>query len=240
MDAKRGKLFSRLIREVAVAARTGGADADANPRLRLALERAREANVPGDNIARAVRRGGGLESGGDYAEMRYEGFGPGGAAVVAEALTDNKNRALAEVRSAFTKNGGNLAANGALAHLFRRRGRLLFSAVADADALMEQAAENGAEDFDDDGEGSAEILCAPEDFPQLESALRERGFAPDFAEIVLHPECETELAGNDAKKMRKLLNALDDADDVQNVYTNAVFSDDDDDDSGDGNGEESP
>lgn len=224
MDAKRGKLFSRLIREVAVAAKVGGGDPAANPRLRLALERARDANVPGDNITRAIKRGGGQNDGGDYAELRYEGFGPGGAAVIVEVVTDNKNRTLGEVRHAFTKHGGNLAANGAVSHLFRRRGQLLFSAAA-GEPLMEKAVENGAEDYDGDDDG-AEVLCAPEALPQMVEALRAAGFTPDFAEVIMRPEGEITLTGNDAAKMRKLLDALEDTDDVQQVYTNANFGDD--------------
>ncbi|MGI9337384.1 MAG: YebC/PmpR family DNA-binding transcriptional regulator [Gammaproteobacteria bacterium] len=228
MDARRGKLFSRLIREVMVAAKIGGSDPAANPRLRLAMERARDANVPGDNLARAVKKGGGQNDGGDYAELRYEGFGPGGAAVIVEVFTDNKNRTLGEVRHAFTKNGGNLAANGAVAHLFRRRGQLLFSAVA-GELLMEKAIEHGAEDFDGDDDG-AEVLCAPEMLPQMVDALRAAGFSPDVAEVIMRPEGEIiTLTGADAEKMRKLTDALEDADDVQQVYTNANFGDDDND-----------
>ena len=230
MDAKRGKLFSRLIREVAVAAKVGGADPAANPRLRLALERARDANVPNDNLTRAVRRSSGQSDGGvDYMEMRYEGFGPGGGAVIAEVVTDNKNRALSEIRHAFSKHGGNLAANGAVSHLFNRRGQLLFSRADNADALMEKAVEHGAEDFDRDNDsGGVEILCAPENLMALLDALKAAGFAPDFAEVVMRADNEITLAGNDAIKMRKLLDVLEDVDDVQHVYTNAVMDDDND------------
>ena len=224
MDAKRGKLFSRLIREVAVAAKIGGNDAAANPRLRLALERARDANVPGDNITRAIKRGGGQTDSGDYAELRYEGFGPGGAAIIIEVFTDNKNRTLGEVRHALAKHGGNLAANGAVSHLFRRRGQLLFSAAA-GESLMEKAIECGAEDFDGDDDG-AEVLCAPENLPQVVEALRAAGFAPDDAEVIMRPESEITIGENDAAKMRKLLDALEDTDDVQQIYTNVAFADD--------------
>ena len=223
MDAKRGKLFSRLIREVMVAAKVGGGDPAANPRLRLALERARDANVPGDNLTRAVKRGGGQADGGDYAELRYEGFGVGGAAVIVEVFTDNKNRTLGEIRHAFAKNGGNLAANGAVSHLFRRRGQLLFP--AGGDALMEKAIEHGAEDYDGDDDG-AEVLCAPDALAQMVDALRAAGFVPDVAELIMHAESEITLTDADAVKMRKLLDALEDADDVQQVYTNANFGGD--------------
>lgn len=227
VDAKRGKLFSRLIREVMVAARVGGGDAAANPRLRLALDRAREANVPGDNLERAVKRGAGQLEGADYEEVRYEGYGPGGAAVIVDCLTDNRNRTLAEVRHAFSRNGGNLGADGSVAFMFRRCGRLLFAPGADADAVMEAAIEHGADEVDGDAENGVEVVSPPEVFPALLEGLRAAGLRPEFAAVVMRPENETALTGAEAGKARKFLEALEDLDDTQEVHTNVVFPDDD-------------
>lgn len=228
MDAKRGKIFSRLIKEVTVAAKNG-TDAAANPRLRLALEKAREANVPNDNIDRAVKRGGGLlEGGASYAEVRYEGYGIGGAAVLVDCLTDNKNRTFPEVRRAFTKHGGNLGTDGSVTYLFARCGQLLFARVADGAALMEVAIDNGADDFiadesgGEDGEGGGvEIICAPESFEALLAAVRAAGYTPDEADIIMRAENEIALSGEDAHRMQRLLDALEDLDDTQQIYTNA-------------------
>ena len=222
MDAKRGKIFSRLIKEVTVAAR-GGADASGNPRLRLALEKAKEANVPGDNIERAIKRGAGmLEGAAAYSEVRYEGYGIGGAAVLVDCLTDNKNRTLPEVRRAFTKHGGNLGTDGSVSYLFTRCGQLLYANAAAPAALMDTAIENGAEDFIEDGEsGGIEVLCAPENFETLLAAVRSAGAPPDEADIVMRPQNEVALEGEDAKRMQRLLDALEDLDDTQQIYTNA-------------------
>ena len=224
VDAKKGKLFSRLIREVAVAAKVGGDDPAANPRLRLALDRAREANVPGDNLERALKRASGQADGADYDEVRYEGYGPAGAAVIVECLTDNRNRTLAEVRHAFARNGGNLGADGSVAFLFRRCGRMLFAPGADADRVMEVAADNGADEVEADDDGGVEVVSPPEKFPALLEALQAAGMKPDFAEVVMRPDNETALSGDDARKARKLLDALEDLDDTQRVHTNASFS----------------
>lgn len=223
MDAKKGKIFSRLIREVTVAARVGGDDPAANPRLRLALDRARDANVPGDNIERAVKRGAGLLEGADYEEVRYEGYGPAGAAVIVECLTDNRNRTLAEVRHAFTRNGGNMGADGSVAFLFRRCGRMLFAPGADADRVMEVAADNGADEVEGDSESGMEVVSPPEKFTALLDAIQAAGLRPDFAQVVMRPETEVALSGEDARKARKFLDALEDLDDAQEIHANVVF-----------------
>ena len=229
MDAKKGKVFSRLIREVTVAAKIGGGDPDANSRLRLALDRAREANVPGDNLERAVKRGAGQLEGADYEEIRYEGYGPAGAAVIVECLTDNRNRTLADVRHAFTRNGGNLGADGSVAFLFRRCGRALFPPGADADRIMEVAADNGADEVEGDPENGVEVVSPPEKFPALLDALKAAGLRPEYAEVVMRPENEVALSGEDARKVRKFLDALEDLDDAQKIHANAVFPDDEED-----------
>lgn len=220
VDAKRGKVFSRLVKEVFVAAKMGGIDPDANPRLRLALERARDANVPNDNIDRAVKRGGGQLEGVNYAEVRYEGYAAGGAALLLDCLTDNKNRTLPEVRRALIKHGGNLAAEGAVSYLFSRCGQLLFSNPSDGAKLMDVAAEHNAAEFNEE-DGGVEILCAPEDFPALLDAVRAGGFPPDAADIVMRADGDMPLFGEEARRMQKLLDALEELDDVQSVYTNA-------------------
>lgn len=222
MDAKRGKAFSRLIKEVTVAAK-GGADVSGNPRLRLALEKAKEANVPGDNIERAIKRGAGLlEGAAAYSEVRYEGYGIGGAAVLVDCLTDNKNRTLPEVRRAFTKHGGNLGTDGSVAYLFTRCGQLLYAQAENPTALMDTAIEHGAEDFITEAEsGGIEVLCAPEQFEALLTALRAAGSPPDEADIVMRAQSEIALAGEEAQRMQKLLDALEDLDDTQQIYTNA-------------------
>ena len=228
MDSKRGKVFSRLIKEIAVAARIGGIDPAANARLRLALEKARDANVPGDNLERAVKRGGGQLDGVDYSETRHEGYGPGGAAVIVDGLSDNKNRTLAEVRHAFTKHGGNLGANGSVSYLFRHCGQILCAVGDDETKLMEVAIDNGAEGFTsvevtNDADGAVEITCKPSSFPELLEAIKKAGYNPEFAEIVMSATNEISLQDEEAKRMQKLLMMLDDLDDTQHIYTNAVF-----------------
>ena len=224
VDAKKGKVFSRLIREVTVAVKIGGDDPGANPRLRLALDRAREANVPGDNLERAIKRGAGQLEGADYEEIRYEGYGPAGAAVIVECLTDNRNRTLAEVRHAFSRNGGNLGADGSVAFLFRRCGRLLFAPGANAERVMEIAIDNGADEVEGDAENGMEIVCPPESFPALLDAMQSAGLRPEFAEVVMRPENEVALSGeDDIRKVRKFLDALEDLDDTQEVHANVVF-----------------
>ncbi|MDM5148112.1 YebC/PmpR family DNA-binding transcriptional regulator [Candidatus Persebacteraceae bacterium Df01] len=224
MDSKRGKTFSRLVKETTIAAKVGGPDPGCNPRLRLALEKAREANVPNDNLERAIKRGSGQLEGVDYMEVRYEGYGPGGAAVIVDCLTDNKNRSLSEVRFTFNKNGGNLGTDGSVSYLFTRCGQLLFTSVEDEVALMEVAVENGAEDLQTDDNGDVEITCAATDFPTLLDAVRNANFKPEFAEVVMSPSMEVSLDDDDSAKMRRLLNALEDLDDTQQVYTSAALS----------------
>ncbi len=222
MDSKRGKVFARLIKETAVAAKIGGADPANNSRLRLALEKARAANVPGDNLERAVKRGGGQLEGVQYAEIRYEGYGPGGCAIIVDCLTDNKNRALSEIRNAFHKNGGNLGA-GSVERLFSRCGQLFYAPGADETALVEIAAENGASDWYTGEDGSVEILCAAADFAGLAEAMRAAGHPPAEADIVMRPSAETPLTGEDAQKTERLIRILEDLEDAQHVYTNAVW-----------------
>ena len=224
VDAKRGKIFARLIKEVTVAAKVGGGDTSANPRLRLALERAREANVPGDNIERAVKRGSGqLEGGAHYLEVRYEGYGAGGAAILLDCMTDNKNRTLPEVRQVFGKHGGHLGEEGSVSYLFRRCGQLLFAQPADRERLMDTAIENGADDFMEEEEGEGiDILCSPEKFHSLLGVLRDGGWTPDFADIIMRADNDFEMSGDDSLRLQRLLDSLEDLDDTQKVYTNAV------------------
>ena len=222
VDAKRGKVFSRLIKEVTVAAKVGGMDAAANPRLRLALEKARAANVPSDNIDRAIKRGGGQLDGVSYVELRYEGYGPGGAAILMDCLTDNKNRTYPEVRNVFYKYGGNLGNDGSVAYLFRRCGQLLLAEIADSSVLMEIAITNDAEDFIEE-DGGVEIICSPEALATLLHAVREGGFTPDEADIVMRPDAEIALNDDDSDRLQRLLDALEDLDDTQKIYTNVII-----------------
>ncbi|MEN9774675.1 MAG: hypothetical protein RL322_1745 [Pseudomonadota bacterium] len=222
-DAKRGKLFTRLIKEITVAARMAGADPDSNPRLRLAMDKASEANMPKDTVQRAIQRGAGGLDGAHYEELRYEGYGIGGAAVIVDCLTDNKVRTVAEVRHAFSKNGGNLGTDGSVAFMFKHCGQLLFAPGTSEDKVMEAALEAGAEDILTDEEGGIEVICAPADFPTLRAALDKAGLHPAVAEITMRAESSSPLAGEDATAMQKLLDALENLDDVQQVYTNAEF-----------------
>ncbi|MGB6055321.1 MAG: YebC/PmpR family DNA-binding transcriptional regulator [Burkholderiaceae bacterium] len=224
-DAKRGKIWTRLIKEITVAARMGGGDAAANPRLRLAVEKAADANMPKDNVARAIARGtGGLE-GATYEEVRYEGYGINGAAVIVDCMTDNRVRTVAEVRHAFSKFGGNMGTEGSVAFLFKHCGQLFFAPGTDEDKLMEAALDAGAEDVIADDEGGFEVLTAPHDFAAVKDALAAAGFKAEVAEITMKPATETEFTGDDAVKMQKLLDALENLDDVQEIYTNAVIND---------------
>lgn len=224
-DAKRGKSFTKLIKEVTVAARTGGGDMNFNPRLRLAIEKAKADNMPGDNIDRAVKRGTGELEGVNYEEIRYEGYGIGGVAVMVDCLTDNKIRTVADVRHAFTKYGGNMGTDGCVAFQFKHCGQIVLAPGASEDAVMEAALDAGAEDIVTDEDGSIEILTSPDpkEFAAVKEALEKAGFKPVLAEIIMKPEVETELDGDDAVKMQKILDALDALDDVQEVYTNAVM-----------------
>ncbi|AUL47069.1 hypothetical protein BBB39_08880 [Bordetella trematum] len=222
-DAKRGKLWTKIIREITVAARAGGADPDSNPRLRMAWDKATDANMPKDNIQRAIQRGAGGADGDNYEEVRYEGYGVGGAAVIVDCMTDNRTRTVAEVRHAFTKNGGNLGQEGSVAFMFKHCGQFLFAPGSPEDSIMEVALDAGAEDVITDEEGGIEVICAPTDFAALRQALEAAGLKAEVDGIIMKPQSETELTGDDAAKMQKLLDALEGLDDVQEVYTNVVF-----------------
>jgi len=222
-DAKRGKAFTRLIKEITVAAKLGGGDPDGNPRLRLAVDKAYDHNMPKDNVERAIKRGtGGLE-GANYEEIRYEGYGTGGAAVIVDCLTDNRTRTVADVRAAFTKHGGNLGTEGSVAFLFKHCGQLMFAPGTSEDKLMEAAIEAGAEDVVTNDDGSIEVVTAPYEFINVKSALEKAGFKPAFAEVTFKPVNETVMKGDEAVKMQRLIDALEGIDDVQEVYTTAVM-----------------
>jgi YebC/PmpR family DNA-binding regulatory protein len=222
-DAKKGKVFTRLIKEITVAARMGGGDPNSNPRLRMMLDKARDANMTKDSVQRAVQRGTGELEGVNYEEARYEGYGAGGAAVLVECLTDNRTRTVAEVRHAFAKHGGNMGADGSVAFLFKHCGQFVFAPGASEDKIMEAALDAGAEDVVANPDGSIEVLCAPADFEPVKAALEKAALKPDAAEVTMKPQSETVFAGAEAEKMRGLLDALDELDDVQNVYTTAVL-----------------
>jgi YebC/PmpR family DNA-binding regulatory protein len=221
-DAKKGKVFTRLIKEITVAAKMGGGDAGSNPRLRLALDKAREANMTKDSVTRAIQRGAGELDGAAYEEIRYEGYGPGGAAVLVDCLTDNRTRTVAEVRHAFTKNGGNLGSDGSVAYLFKHCGQFLFAPGTSEDAVMEAGLDAGAEDVVKNEDGSVELICAPGDFDAVKAALAKAKLEPEIAEITMKPVNESALAAGDAGRMKSLLEALEGLDDVQDVYTTAV------------------
>ena len=219
-DAKRGKLFTKLIREITVAARQAGGDPGSNPRLRTAIEKARSQSMPKDNLDRAVKRGTGDADGAVYEEVRYEGYGPGGAAVMVDCLTDNRNRTVADVRHAFTKFGGNLGADGSVAYLFEKTGFLSYPSG------MEAAIEAGAEDVVSHEDGSIEVLSAPDDFNTVRGNMITVGLEPERAEITMRPSTQASLQAKQAESMLKLLDVLDDLDDVQQVYSNADIPDD--------------
>jgi YebC/PmpR family DNA-binding regulatory protein len=223
-DAKRGKVFTRLIKEITVAARLGGGDAGSNPRLRLAIDKAREQNMPKDTIENAIKRGSGQLEGVNYEEIRYEGYGIGGAAVIVDCMTDNRTRTVADVRHAFAKHGGNLGTDGSVAFLFKHCGQLVLAPGSDEDKVMEVALEAGAEDVVRNDDGSIEVITAPNnDFSTVRDALEKAGLEPEYAEITMKPTTENVLTGDDAIKMQKLLDALENLDDVQEVYTTAVM-----------------
>ncbi|MDZ7787317.1 MAG: YebC/PmpR family DNA-binding transcriptional regulator [Halofilum sp. (in: g-proteobacteria)] len=224
-DKKRGKIFSRMSREIMVAARTGSPDPDWNPRLRLAIDKAYAANMPKDNVERARQKGAGELEGETYEEARFEGYGPGGAAIMVDCMTDNRNRIVAEVRHAFSKHGGNLGTDGSVAFLFTYTGVISYPAGTDEDALMEAALEAGADELETNEDGSMDVLVDPESFAAVRDALIEAGLEPQEAEVTMRPQNASELAGEDAERTLKLLEMLDDLDDVQNVYTNASFAD---------------
>jgi len=224
-DAKRGKIFTKLIREIATAARIGGGDPDSNARLRLAVDKARSANMPKDTIERAIKRGTGVGGAEAYEEVVYEGYGPGGAALYVETLTDNKNRTVGELRHALTKFGGNLGASGCVAYLFEKKGQLVFDrAGLDADKLLEAALEAGADDVIESGD-SIEVVSAPSGFESLRRALEKAGWNPASAGIVMAPASTVGIQGEAAESMLRLVDALEDLDDVQNVYANYDISD---------------
>ena len=222
-DAKRGKIFTRLIKEITVAARLGGGDPDTNPRLRLAVDKAYDNNMPRDNVERAVKRGTGGLDGVNYEEIRYEGYGVGGAAVMVDCMTDNKTRTVADVRHAFTKHGGNLGGAGSVAFMFKHCGQLVFAPGTDEAKLMDAAIEAGAEDVVASDDGSIEVVTAPNDFTAVRSALDKRGFKAELAEVTFKPATENAMKGDEAARMQKLLDALEAVDDVQEVYTTAVL-----------------
>jgi YebC/PmpR family DNA-binding regulatory protein len=222
-DAKRGKVFTRLIKEITVASRMGGGDPNMNPRLRLAVDKAQESNLPKDTIERAIKRGSGGLEGVNYEEVRYEGYGIGGAAVMVDCMTDNKTRTVADVRHAFTKYGGNLGTDGSVAFLFKHCGQMVFAPGTNEDKLMEAAIEVGAEDVVANEDGSIEVITAPHDLTQVREALSKAGFKPELAEVTMKPATENALVGEDAGRMQKLLDAIEALDDVQDVYTTAVL-----------------
>ncbi|XXQ67957.1 YebC/PmpR family DNA-binding transcriptional regulator [Neisseriaceae bacterium B1] len=221
-DAQRSKIFTKLIKEITVAAKLGGGDPNSNPRLRLAMDKAWDANMPKDNVQRAIDKGTGNLEGVEYIELRYEGYGIGGAAVMVDCMTDNKTRTVADVRHAFTKNGGNLGTDGCVAFNFEHQGYLVFANV-DEDALMEAALEAGAEDVIVDEDGIIEVITAPTDWATIKGALEQAGFKSEDGDVTMRAQNTTELTGDDAAKMQKLIDALEDLDDVQNVYTSAVI-----------------
>ena len=222
-DAKRGKLFTRLIRETTVAARMGGGDPGSNPRLRAAVDAALAANMPKDTIERAIQRGAGANDGDNYDEIRYEGYGPGGTAVMVDCMTDNRNRTVAEVRHAFSKCGGNLGTDGSVGYLFRKVGLLSFDA-ADEDRLMEAALEAGAVDVVSGEDGSFEVLTEADDVSLVKDRMTAAGLPPDNADVTMRADVNKALDEDDAQKMMRLLDMLEDLDDVQKVYSNASIS----------------
>jgi YebC/PmpR family DNA-binding regulatory protein len=220
-DEKRQRIWTRVVREIMVAARTGGGDVSANPRLRLAIEKAKAANMPADTIKRNVDKATGNLEGVSYEEIRYEGYGIGGAAVIVDTMTDNRVRTVAEVRHAFSKHGGNLGTEGSVAFQFKNCGQLIYAPGTDEDKVMEVALEAGAEDVITDDDGAIEVLTAPADFEAVKNALEAAGLMADMAEVTMRAENTIALSGDDAVKMQKLLDILEDLDDVQNVFHNA-------------------
>jgi YebC/PmpR family DNA-binding regulatory protein len=221
VDAKRGKIFTKLIKEIMVAARMGGGDADANPRLRSAIAAAKSDNLPKDKIDRAIQKGTGDLEGVDYEEIVYEGYGPGGAAVLVESLTDNKNRTVADIRHIFNKNNGNLGENGCVGWMFNKKGYLVIErSSVEEDVLMEAALEAGAEDIRED-ESNFEVICDPEDFDSVKEAIEAANIPSIAAEVTMLPDVTTNLVGKEAEQMYRLMEMLEDCDDVQKVYTNA-------------------
>jgi len=224
-DAKRGKLFTKFIREISVAAKEGGSDPVNNPRLRTAIDKALSGNMTRDVIERATKRGAGELEGVTYEEIRYEGYGPSGIAIMLDCLTDNRNRTVAEVRNVFSKRGGNMGTDGSVAYLFNKKGIISLPAGTDEDTVMEVALEAGAEDIVTNDDSSVDVFTSPEDFDAVKEALIVAEFEPVSAEVTMHPELTTSLEVDDARKAMAMIEAFEDLDDVQNVYSNADFSD---------------
>lgn len=225
-DKKRAKIFTKLIREITVAARMGDPDPDTNPRLRLAVDKAKAQSMPKDNIERAIRRGGGESDGEHFDEIRYEGYGPGGVAVMVDAMTDNRNRTAAEVRHAFSKHGGNLGADGSVGYLFNRVGVLSYGADVGEDSIMEHALEAGAEDVVTNDDGSFDVLTDPDEYQSVKASMEAAGLVPEQSEVTMRASTSVALGEEDAARMLKLLDMLEDLDDVQQVYSNADIADD--------------
>lgn len=224
-DAKRGKLFTKLIREIVIAAKMGGGDPLANPRLRAAIDKALSSNMTRDTIDRAIKRGAGGDDDSNVDELTYEGYGPGGTAVLVECMTDNRNRTVAEVRHAFSKAGGNLGTEGSVAYLFEKKGQITYPAGTDEDIVMEAALEAGADDVVSNDDGSIDVFMEPDRFGEVKDALDESGLEADNAEVSLIASTTADLNADDAEKLLRLVDALEDLDDVQNVYSNANISD---------------
>ena len=222
-DEKRGRIWTRIIREIMVAARQGGADLTANPRLRLAVDKAKAANMPADNIKRNIDKATGNLDGVTYEEIRYEGYGIGGAAIIVDTMTDNRVRTVADVRHAFSKYGGNMGTTGSVAFQFKNVGQLVFAPGTDEDKVMEVALEAGADDVITDEDGAIEVLTAPSEFEAVKNALQAAGLEPADAGVTMRPDLTIELAGDDAERMQKLLDVLEDLDDVQEVFHNAAI-----------------
>ena len=223
-DEKRQRIWTRVVREIMVAARTGGGDPTANPRLRLAIEKAKAANMPADTVKRNIDKATGNLEGVTYEEIRYEGYGIGGAAIIVDTMTDNRVRTVAEVRHAFSKHGGNMGTEGSVAFQFKHCGQLIFAPGTSEDKVMEVALEAGAEDVITDEEGAIEVLTSPADFEAVKNALEAAGFTAEMAEVTMRAENTIDMVGDDAAKMQKLLDILEDLDDVQNVFHNATIS----------------
>ena len=222
-DEKRGKIWTRIVREITVAARAGGGDPSANPRLRLAIDKAKAANMPADRVKYNIDKATGNQEGVHYEEIRYEGYGIGGAAIIVDTMTDNRVRTVAEVRHAFSKQGGNMGTEGSVAFQFKHCGQLIFAPGTDEDKVMEVALEAGAEDVVSDEDGAIEVLTTPHDFEVVKNALEAAGLKAEVAGVTMRPENTIELSGDDAAKMQKLLDIIEDLDDVQDVYHNAAL-----------------
>lgn len=223
-DAKKGKISTRLIKEITVAAKMGGGDSGSNPRLRLAVEKARDNNISKDTIENAIKRGSGALDGANYDEIRYEGYGHGGAAIIVDTMTDNRTRTVADVRHAFSKYGGNMGTEGSVAFMFKHCGQFIFAPGASEDRIMEAALDAGADDVVTNDDGSIEVISGVADFAAVKTALEKAGLKAEMAEVVMKPLNPVELSADDSVKMQKLLDALEDCDDVQEVFTSAILA----------------